>query len=126
MAHQNLRPYCETSESLYELLGRLQGLAVQSIARRVLVCMGCLAWGLIDDGPSGKVALCLAVAAGLSSIWAVMDHVARDSLMHLVSLHDVIRPRSAADLVAAALLAEVQADGSGTAIQEGTHGQAQG
>ena len=126
MAHQNLRPHCETPDGLYELLGRLQGLAVQSIARRVLVCMGCVAWGLIDDGPSGKAAVCLAVAAGLSSISAVMDHVARDALMHLVSLHDLIRPRSAADLVAAALLAEVQAGGSEAALQEGTNGQAQG
>lgn len=106
MAHQNLRPYCETPEDLFKLLEALQGLALQSIGMRLAGCLCCLAWGLIDDGPSGKAAICLAVVAGFSCVWAIVDHVARDSLMHLVTLHDLVRPRSAADLVAAALMAE--------------------
>jgi hypothetical protein len=121
MSHATLRPYCQTPEDLYDLLGRLQVLAVQSIGYRVAACLGCLALGLIFSGAIGKTALCLAVVAGLSCIWAIADHVVRDALMHLVSLHDVMRPRSAADLVAAAFMAEAQADRT---EEEGANGQA--
>lgn len=105
--HQSLRPYCETPEDLYAALTRLQAVAVQSIAIRLLVCLCLLTWGLIDQGPSGKAALCLAVVAGLACVWAMLDHIARDSLMHLVTLHDLIRPR---DMSASLLLEAVLAD----------------
>lgn len=96
MAHESLRPYCETAGDVYSLLERLQVRAAQSIGARALGCIACLAWGLIDPGPAGKAALCLAAAAGLATIGAMADHVARGLLLHLVDLHDLIRPRDAA------------------------------
>lgn len=106
-AHDSLRPYCETAGDVYTLLERLQVRSLQSMGLRAMACVGCLAWGLIDPGPAGMAALCLAALAGLATVGAMADNVARGMLLHLVDLHDLIRPRDeAASVLVDSLLAE--------------------
>lgn len=92
MQHTSLREYVETPQQLYDLLTRLQRIATAGIAWRTLGCLACLVVALVAPGAIGKVALCLSVLAGLAWIWAVADYTCRDWAMHMLTLHDLVRP----------------------------------
>ena len=130
MAHQSLRSHAADATELYDLLQRLQAVALSGVGLRAVACIGCLAVGLIEPGAIGKAAICLAVLAGLACVWAMVDYVARESLMELVTLHDLIRPREhSTDSVLAALI-EIddlcQAAGAARSGQDNTQGAEDG
>ena len=105
MEHISLRSHAADATELYALLHRLQGVALSDVGWRTIACIVCLAVGLIEPGAIGKTAICLSVLAGMAWVWAMVDYTARNSLMDMVTLHDLIRPRvHSTDSVLAALI----------------------
>lgn len=110
--HVSLRPYVNSTDELYPLLQRLQAKSLAGIGLRLLTMVALLATGLLVPGTVGSVAFCLAPVAGVACLFAIADNVARDWFMHLLTLHELIRPRyESADVVMADWLRDVEEQG---------------
>lgn len=91
--HESLRPYVNSTDELYQLLQRWQARSFGVIGLRLLTMVALLATGLLVPGTVGSVAFCLAPVAGVACLYAIADNVARGWFMHLLTLHELIRPR---------------------------------
>lgn len=110
--HEPLHSYVANPAELYELLQRMQAQALASVGWRLLACLTLLAIWLIDPGTIGKAALCLSVLTGFACAWSIADHTGRNWFMHLLTLHELIRPRyERADMVMADWLRDVEEQG---------------
>lgn len=99
--HVSLRQSVEDASDLYDLLERLQVRAQASAGYRIFATVGLLAGGFLLPGPAGMASFCIAAVAGLATVAALADFVARSVLMDVVTLQEVIRPRTEpADLLA--------------------------
>ena len=92
--HVSLLPAVQDADDLYTVLGALQARAQSSIGYRILATVGLIAGGFLLPGAAGMASLCVAAVAGLATVGALADFAARSLLMDLVTLQEVIRPRS--------------------------------
>lgn len=118
--HISLAPSVTDAEDLYTLLGQVQVRAQVSVGYRLMGTVALLAAGFLLPGGAGMAAFCIAAVAGLATVAAIGDFVARSLLMDLVSLHDVIRPRTEpAELLAYQLAQLLATDPSGDQREAG-------
>lgn len=110
--HESLRPYSNSPDELYALLQRIQAKSFAGIGLRLLTMVALLATGLLVPGAVGSTAFCLAPVAGVACLFAIADNVARDWFMHLLTLHELIRPRyESAEVVMADWLRDAEEQG---------------
>src|SRR5690606_37617421 len=88
--HESIRPYVTDRDHLYRYLQRWQACGFASVATRTLLLVSLLAVGLLVPGAVGNTALCMAAVAGVACLTAVVDVVARDWFMHMLTLSDLL------------------------------------
>lgn len=117
--HISMRPFANDAEELYAVLQRVQGIALATLGWRALAMVGLMAAGMVAPGPYGQVAWCFAALAGVACVCAAADYATRSSLMDLLTLQDLIRPR---DEVGAAAIELIQALAEAGVASHAEHG----
>ena len=92
MQHESLRPYVADADDLYRVFHAQHVALGSQLGLRLLACLAFMVVALLVPGAIGKTAVCLAVIAGMAWTWSMVEHVACRWGMHLLTLHDVVRP----------------------------------
>jgi hypothetical protein len=94
MRYDAVREYVKDNpDELFRLFEEHRAAQMTEVGWRLLGAMACLVAGLVLPGAAGLVALVVALPMTLACMWSVTEHVACNWFLHLVTLHDVIRPR---------------------------------
>lgn len=109
--HQPLRQQCTNDMDTFAALASRQIDTTTKMRRYFLGAVGLLVVGMLGLGAISKAALVLSAVAGFMAIWATIVREKYDTLLHVVGLHDRIRPMySGEDWLAYHLAQRVEAE----------------